>query len=67
MRDSACGAIKGTAMPDEIELSPEMIATATAIFENWMIENSDLIHYNGGLGDTGALFTALWASWKNET
>lgn len=54
-------------MPDEIELSPEMIATATAIFENWMIENSDLIHYNGGLGDTGALFTALWASWKNET
>jgi hypothetical protein len=47
-------------------LTPDMLARADEVFEDWLCENSDVIRENGGTGDTQSLFAALWASWKND-
>jgi len=53
-------------MTPDTELTPDMLAHADAVFEDWLCENSDVIRENGGCGDTQSLFAALWASWKND-
>jgi hypothetical protein len=41
-------------------ITPAMLEAADRLFENWLIENSDAVRENGGVGDTHSLFAALW-------
>jgi len=50
----------------EDELTTEMIRDADEVFDEWLVENADLIRDMGGTGNTHQLFAALWAVWKKE-
>jgi hypothetical protein len=43
----------------------EAVEVGEQIFDDWLLENSDIIREMGGSGETHTLFAALWASWKN--
>ena len=47
-------------------ITPAMLEAADRLFENWLIENSDAVRENGGVGDTHSLFAALWELWRNQ-
>lgn len=44
----------------EIEVTPEMVRAAEAIFADWKSENHEVLVELGGLGDVGALVTRLF-------
>jgi hypothetical protein len=52
--------------PVTADVPREAIEQGERIFDEWILDNSDLIREMGGSGDTHTLFAALWAAWKNK-
>ena len=51
---------------DAMELPPDAMRAAQAVFDEWWDRYEDVIYENGSRGNAQALFAALWESWKKR-